>query len=80
MPSIVQPVPGEQVRRSLARSRTDGRSHGLYITAEGKTVVAKIRMRIANHEEKFWKDAKVTDRDSILTFFNPLKNQSERAL
>jgi DNA-binding MarR family transcriptional regulator len=56
----------------LTRSRADGRSHGLHLTAKGKTAVAKIRKRIASHEERFWKDAKPADREALLTFLRSL--------
>ena len=52
----------------LARSRVDGRSHGLHLTAEGGAMVAKIRKRIAKHEEKFWKNTTGADRTAILAF------------
>jgi DNA-binding MarR family transcriptional regulator len=59
----------------LTRSRVDGRSHGLHLTAEGKTVVVKIRKRVANHEERFWKGTNDADRSAILTFLKSLWEQ-----
>jgi DNA-binding MarR family transcriptional regulator len=56
----------------LTRSRADGRSHGLHITEEGKTVVAKIRKRIANHEGKYWRDTKPAEREALLAFLRSL--------
>jgi DNA-binding MarR family transcriptional regulator len=56
----------------LRRSPADGRSHGLHLTAEGKAVVAKIRRRIADHENKFWKDTKSAEREALLTFLKSL--------
>lgn len=56
----------------LTRSRADGCSHGLHLTEEGKKVVVKIRKRIANHEGKFWRDAKAADRDAIIEFLKSL--------
>jgi DNA-binding MarR family transcriptional regulator len=50
----------------ITRSRADGRSHGLHVTAEGKAAVVKIRKRIANHEEKFWRDTKIAERGTIM--------------
>ena len=52
----------------ITRSRADGRSHGLHVTAEGKIAVGKIRKRIANHEEKFWCNTKIAERETIMAF------------
>ena len=59
-------------RGLLTRSRADGRSHGLHLTGKGKTVVVKIRKRIASHEAKFWKDTKAPERDAALIFLRSL--------
>jgi DNA-binding MarR family transcriptional regulator len=56
----------------LRRSRADGRSHGLHLTAEGKVAVARIRKRIAAHENKFWRDAKAPERETLLAFLKSL--------
>lgn len=56
----------------ILRSRADGRSHGLHLTDEGKKVAAKIRKRIADHEDKFWKTAKRSERVELLSFLNSL--------
>jgi DNA-binding MarR family transcriptional regulator len=60
----------------LTRSRTDGRSHGLHLTDDGKRAAAKIRKRIADHEDKFWKDARASDRVAVLNFLKALWTQS----
>ena len=71
------PMTGKLTKQGLlARSRVDGRSHGLHLTAEGKAIVGKIRKRIANHEEKFWKDTKSADRNAILTFLKSVWKES----
>jgi DNA-binding MarR family transcriptional regulator len=59
----------------LKRSRVDGRSQGLHLTAKAKTVVAKIRRRIANHESKFWQGTKAADRVAVLAFLRSLWKQ-----
>jgi DNA-binding MarR family transcriptional regulator len=56
----------------LTRSRTDGRSHGLHLTDEGKRVAAKIRKRIAEHESKFWGNTKAGERAAVLKFLKSL--------
>jgi DNA-binding MarR family transcriptional regulator len=56
----------------LRRSRADGRSHGLHLTAEGKVAVVRIRKRIAAHENKFWRDAKAPEREAMLAFLKSL--------
>lgn len=56
----------------LTRSRTDGRSHGLHLTEEGKRTALKIRKRIAEHENKFWKHAKASQRSAQLKFLRSL--------
>ena len=72
------PLTGKLTKRGLlASSRVDGRSHGLHLTAEGKAIVGKIRKRIANHEEKFWKGTKSADRIATLTFLKSLWQQSK---
>jgi DNA-binding MarR family transcriptional regulator len=50
----------------ITRSQADGRSHGLHVTVEGKATVGKIRKRITSHEEKFWRDTKINERETIL--------------
>jgi DNA-binding MarR family transcriptional regulator len=40
-------------RGLVARFASDGRSQGLRLTALGRTVVAKVRARIATHEQRF---------------------------
>jgi len=71
------PMTGKLTKQGLlARSRVDGRSHGLHLTVEGKAMVGKIRKRIANHEEKFWKDTKSADRNAILTFLKSVWKES----
>jgi DNA-binding MarR family transcriptional regulator len=70
------PLTANLVKRGLlSRSRTDGRSLGLCLTADGKTVVARIRRRIAKHEERFWKYAKAPDRHAMLAFLRGLWNE-----
>jgi DNA-binding MarR family transcriptional regulator len=56
----------------LTRARADGRSQGLHLTEEGKKAVVKIRKRIANHESKFWKDSKASERSAQLKFLKSL--------
>jgi DNA-binding MarR family transcriptional regulator len=56
----------------LTRARADGRSHGLHLTEEGKKAVAKIRKRIANHERKFWRDSRASERSAQLKFLKSL--------
>ena len=56
----------------LTRSRTDGRSHGLHLTDEGKRVAVKIRKRIADHESKFWRGTKASERAAVLKFLESL--------
>jgi DNA-binding MarR family transcriptional regulator len=56
----------------LSRTRADGRSQGLHATDEGKRVAAKIRKRIADHEEKFWNDTKPSERDAVMRFLKSL--------
>jgi DNA-binding MarR family transcriptional regulator len=56
----------------LTRSRTDGRSHALHLTEDGKKTAVKIRKRIADHENKFWKDAKGSERAAQLKFLKSL--------
>jgi DNA-binding MarR family transcriptional regulator len=67
------PMTAKLVKQELLRrSRVDGRSHGLHLTEEGRTMVAKIRKRIENYEEKFWRDTKGADRIAILEFLRSL--------
>jgi DNA-binding MarR family transcriptional regulator len=69
------PITAHLIKQGLlTRSPADGRSHGLLLTAAGKSVVGKIRKRIAKHEESFWKGAKAAERDSMLTFLKSLWN------
>jgi DNA-binding MarR family transcriptional regulator len=56
----------------LTRSRADGRSHALHLTEEGKKTTLKIRKRIAEHENRFWKDAKASERTAQLKFLRSL--------
>jgi DNA-binding MarR family transcriptional regulator len=60
----------------LRRSRADGRSHGLHLTAEGKAAIVKIRKRIADHENKFWREAKGAEREAIVAFLKSLWKDS----
>jgi DNA-binding MarR family transcriptional regulator len=60
----------------IRRSRTDGRSHGLHLTAGGKALMGKVRKRIADHEEKFWKGATPAERDAMLGFLQSLWRKS----
>jgi DNA-binding MarR family transcriptional regulator len=63
------PITAKLTKRGfLRRSRADGRSHGLHLTTEGKVVMGKIRKRIADHEDKFWKAAKAPEREAMLAF------------
>lgn len=56
----------------LRRSPADGRSHGLHLTKQGRAVVVKVRRRIADHETKFWKEAKAAEREAVLAFLRSL--------
>jgi len=60
----------------ITRSRADGRSHGLHLTAEGKSAVGKIRKRIAHHEEKFWRNTKIAEREATLAFLKSIWKES----
>jgi DNA-binding MarR family transcriptional regulator len=60
----------------LTRLRADGRSHGLHLTDEGKKVAVKIRKRIADHEAKLWRDAKPSERTTVLGFLKSLWTES----
>jgi DNA-binding MarR family transcriptional regulator len=63
-------------RLLLTRSRTDGRSHGLHLTDEGKRVAMKIRKRIADHESKFWQGTKTSEQVAVLKFLKSLWAES----
>jgi DNA-binding MarR family transcriptional regulator len=67
------PITAKLKKRGLVRpSRADGRSYGLHLTPVGKALMKTIRKRIANHENKFWKDAKVAERDAMVAFLKCL--------
>jgi DNA-binding MarR family transcriptional regulator len=53
-------------QRMLTKSRADGRSHGLHLTELGKKVANKVRRRIADHEERFWRRTVTSDRKLFL--------------
>ena len=67
------PMTAKLVEQELIRrSRTDGRSHGLHLTEQGKRVAATVRRRIAEHEGKFWKTTKRRDRTACLAFLRSI--------
>jgi DNA-binding MarR family transcriptional regulator len=57
----------------LERAFADGRSHGLHLTKNGKTVVMKIRMRFDKNEKKFWAKLKTSNRDWILEMLKVIR-------
>jgi DNA-binding MarR family transcriptional regulator len=53
-------------RDFVARFASDGRSQGLRLTALGKTIVTKVRARIAAHEQRFIAEFSEAEKAALL--------------
>jgi len=53
-------------RELVVRAASDGRSQGLRLTATGKAVAAKVRARIAAHEQRFISGFSEAEKTSLL--------------
>jgi DNA-binding MarR family transcriptional regulator len=67
------PMTAKLTRRGLlSRAKTDGRSHGLRLSEEGRRVTGKLRRRIAEHEDRFLRHISAPQRGALLTLLKSL--------